>query len=145
MLSINYSAGTLLPFVKIHDQWPPATFQPPALSIQTSARERKVGNENSSSFRYCGKKKGSGFCTLPSTRSSLSASPQATCKTVQLQNSDQPPAYREALRANLCDTDADAPVIVGQKEMGRREICCRERAQRSVIRQRSAPISTAVS
>lgn len=145
MLSINYSAGTLLPFVKIHDRRPPATSQPHVLSIHTSARERKVVNKNSCSFRYCGKKKGSGFSTVPSTHSSLSASPRATCKTVQLQNSDQPPAYQEALRANLCDTDADSPVIVRQKEMGRREICCRERAKRSVIRQRSAPISTAVS
>lgn len=85
--------------------------------------------------------------TTPSPHSSLSASPEATRKSVQFQNSHQPSAYQEALRAATCDADAVVPVIGGQKDERRSAFRCRARTKtkRSAIRQRSAPISTAVS
>lgn len=66
---------------------------------------------------------------------------------VQFQNSDQPSAYREALAAKTCDADADVPVILAQKDEWESKFHCgaRTKTKRSAIRQRSAPISTAVS
>lgn len=83
-------------------------------------REWQVGRKAAVSDTAVEKK--AWLSTIPPPHSSLSASPSVTptsrCNFKTLIN---PLAYQEALRAQMCDTGADVPVIGGQKDKWKSE------------------------
>lgn len=107
-------------------------------------RERQVGGGGGEAVSDTAVETGSAFHRTSATRLTFC---EPFSNPVQFQNSDQPSAYREALGAKTCDTDADVPVILAQKDEWESKFHCRActKTKRSAIRQRSAPISTAVS